>query len=139
MLKLRVNYSSFTEKVKNTENGNTPHQPVLKNTFSAKSHLYLLGFARSRCTNNCQICGCILLLNNTNWYVHTMGGYKSTHARGQDSKEMDKNENTVVLRVVGLRAIFFLPKETFVISTEKLRKKKNNIKPSSPSQMLNLN
>lgn len=50
---------------------------------------------------------------------------------------MHKNENTVVLRVVGLGAVSSL-KEVFifVISTEKLLK--NNTKASSPPQILNL-
>ena len=48
-----------------------------------------------------------MIFNNTNWYIRTLGLCKSTYTGGQDSKEMYKKENTVVLRMVGLEAIFF--------------------------------
>lgn len=84
-------------------------------------NLYLLGFSKSQCANN--------------WYVHTSGLCESTHIiRGQDLKEMYKNENTVVLREVGLGAIFF-PKRSFLLLLLYQLKSygKINSKASSPS------
>lgn len=137
-LKKRVNYNSFIEKVKNKENDTAPHKSVLKKIFSAKPHLYLLGFTRSQCTCTCQICGCILLLNKTNWYAYTSRLCERKSTKWQDSKEMYENENTVVWSQKQWDSgRFFSQKSHLVITTEKLLK--NDTKASFQLRMLNLN
>lgn len=114
-----MNDSPLLKKSKAQKNGSAPHQRVFKNTVSAKSNLCLLGFSKSQCANN--------------WNVHTSALGESTHIiRGQDLKEMYKNENTVVLRVVGLGAIVF-PKRSFFLLYLLKSYGKINSKASSPS------